>query len=276
MRLFWQDMRRGIAYGKWKIILCFLLVIFLEIMFYTRAMIMLQSDETGLIPGAWDTIFYMLMGMKEYIPGEKEFEIPYVWMSIQFICAFLIYGYVNDDLEGYGQNVLLISRNRKLWWYSKCIWSLLMTFGVYCFLYLISTITALFYGGGIGFTPEVYEFLTEIKFDSDLSGRIVFFLIVLPCISSMTLSLVQLLVSLISGPVISLLLIMSVELLSAYYARFYLVGNYSMILRSAVLVPDGFEPAAGILINITGIPVMIITGRYLFQKKDILGKGDMA
>lgn len=275
MRLLIQDIRRGVVFNKWKIVLGILLIVFLEIMFYTQTKMRLQSYKTGIIPGTWDVVFYMLMGMEEYIPGDKEFVLPYVWMSIQFICAFLVYGYVNDDLEGYGRNILLISRNRRLWWYSKCVWSFIMTLGVYVFLFLISVVISAFYGGGTEFTPQVYELLTDMEYNPDLSVRIKIFLMVVPCISSMALTLFQLLVSLISGPAVPLLLVMSVEVLSAYYTRFYLVGNYSMILRSNVLVPEGLKPSVGILISLTGIVIIIIAGGYLFEKKDILGKGEM-
>ncbi len=68
------------------------------------------------IAGVFDYIFYLLEGITEVTEKaykEGKFVFPYIWIAVQFMCAFLVMSYPKNDLEGVGLNVLILSKSKK-------------------------------------------------------------------------------------------------------------------------------------------------------------------
>ena len=71
-----------------------------------------------------DYLLYIFGGMREYIPAPgKPFQIPYIWLINHIGILYFTLHYMHDDLEGFGQQMILRSGSRTGWWLSKCVWN---------------------------------------------------------------------------------------------------------------------------------------------------------
>ena len=75
----------------------------------------------------------------------------------------------------------------------------------------------------------------ETEFDPSIftAGRLLILLVVLPILVSASLGIIQMAVSLLIGPMTAFILVIVYQYLSAFYTRWYLLGNYSMALKSS-------------------------------------------
>ena len=85
-------------------------------------------------PNLGNMLLYAFGGMQEYIPQPGvAFQFPAFWMLSYLLLAYITLYYPFNDLEEFGQNILIRCRGRKLWWFSKCIWNVS---SVLCFFLL--------------------------------------------------------------------------------------------------------------------------------------------
>ena len=91
-------------------------------------------------------------------------------------------------------------------------------------------------------------------------------------VSLAALALFQLLLSLITGPVISFACSISILFLSAFYFDPLLIGNSMMLARSDCLMEGGISASAGMRIAISLAGVSVLVGGFLFSRMDITDK----
>ena len=58
-----------------------------------------------------------------YLSGRlpDQFRLPLAWILQYILLAYCIGNYVEEDMHGFGMQLMLKSRSRVLWWSSKCI-----------------------------------------------------------------------------------------------------------------------------------------------------------
>ena len=133
-----SDLIMGFASNKIKYII---VALFFGCRIFCITEIFLDFAEDGLIksPSVTDIWFNIFEGIPIYIPNNNlPFQIPFVWLMIQILVAFLIFNYPTQDLCSYGTQILIHIRNRKMWWISKCIWNIctVLFFSVFYLLFL--------------------------------------------------------------------------------------------------------------------------------------------
>lgn len=267
-----EDLKRAFSHTKYRYIIVLLMIIALILIPANISnTIYERTTEFGKL-GFFDYLFYMLSGAELFITEKiDELEIPIAWMAMQFFCSFLIFDYVYYDLKGVGRNVLIKSKSKFKWWFSKCICTCTMVISVYGILFVSSLVVTLFSSGD---SKELHMKLIgticELEGNYEANKDMMVYLILVPLIVSISISLFQMLVSQWVKPVLSMVVIMSVSVFSVYSNSKLLWGNWSMILRSDLCVADGVPgPTAVILALILGV-IGSVVGGIAFCKRDVI------
>jgi hypothetical protein len=132
--------------------------------------------------------------------------------------------------------------NRRVWWASKC----LTTIMIVVTSYLVLVLTVLLFT--ISNRVDILHPITGSSID------LIIAILVLPLVLTCCVGLFQLSISLISRSMLSFLVIIVVLVMSAYFIHPLLFGNYLMLLRNHLLLPGGVVSYQGfILAAVIGI-----------------------
>lgn len=273
------DLRRGLR-EEW-IKLAFAFVVCIACCSLMCFQLSVYKEVNGIdkhIPiSAMDFILYNLRGMKLYSPnmeGEQYF-LPAVWMFNQVMIALIVGYFPVRDLSGYGKNTLLRTKSRSRWLLSKIIWIVCMVAAYYILIYMATLVFCVFTGNSLSFMPT--EFITSLFYDIDLQNvyveNLMLCIIIMPLITSIVVSIVQVALSYVVSPYISFLAIIALMLSSTYISNPALIGNASMIIRSKFATPVGLSVEECLLYLVVYLAAALIVGFLYFKNKDILYKG---
>ena len=228
-------------------------------------------------PTWMDHLCNLFSGMKEYNPNSgNPFEVPVLYLAIHVFVAFIIGNYPVNDLYDYAPQVLIRTRNRARWWFEKCIWNVASVLLFYLILLGVTFVVNLIAGGVVSLTASA-DILTEFFGATEQTvnnGELALAAFLLPVLTSIALSLVQMVLMLCVKPVYSYLSIIVLLVSSAYFMTPFLPGNYAMLWRNAVWCEGGISTALAIVVTITIAVVVVVVGYFIFQKKDILDKSE--
>ena len=262
----WNDLRHGVI-GQWKkyaiacaviVFICFQYLPVLEF-----------AHQTGNVPLSFgDYLFYVLKGMAVIRPEEMDPEINVFWILYNFMIVFIVSYYPFKDLAGYGQQILLRSRKRSFWWLSKCIWAVTCVLIYYLLTYCIISIFVLFTGGNFSIFLQCDISQTNALNIKD-AGVLLLIGIALPVAASVSLSLLQLVLSLILKPILSIMIILALIVLSIFICSDWAIGNYTMVARSSYMIAEGVDPTNGLIIMGTLSVCSVLAGLFVFKRKNI-------
>lgn len=269
-KLIKRDINISIKSNIWKYILIMVFCIVVCGRFYV-----VVGDHARRISGnsdfyIGDYLFLMFGGMKEYVPEKNDyFELPVIWMAMQMLLISLVFIYPFKDLLSNGQYILVQYSERSKWWVSKIIWGLIQTVAGYVLIIGIILLFAILTGAhGLGVHKEYINYYYGSKITADVVNvwDIVVCFIYNICITVLYMS-----TALLTTPVVSLMLLVVYDVLSAYIMNPVLIGNVSMLLRNARYVNKGISALIPVvfLLCITAITFVITVHR--FNKKDIVG-----
>jgi len=202
--------------------------------------------------------------------------MPPGWILLNIFLSVVIGYYPLNDLKEYGAQILIRSKKRWQWWISKCIWIMGNVLIFYAIGYIVITIFSLI-NGGLSLTPNHNVSLAVLKLDtSSLTTKQVFSVgIILPIVTSMALSLMQLTIAMFSNSIFSNIFIISLLIASIYYCSPILMGNYLMMLRNNIMIGvKGIGTSTGIILSMAISFVSIALGILKFRTYDIIGKNN--
>lgn len=257
----------------------------LFIIIYIFFLLLVSSFNASIEPEGqikWtlgNMLLYAFGGMQEYIPQPGvAFQFPAFWMLSYLLLAYVTLYYPFNDLEEFGQNILIRCRGRRLWWLSKCVWNISSVLCFFLLAWIIFIIGCLL--SGCSLSMELSPSMSAIlKLDN---GRYMQFpaslipqTLLLPPLVMISMNLFQMALSLFIKPFYSFMVTAVVLLTSSYYLSPFFIGNYAMPLRSDQMVANGVSLTAGIIFSLIIIVVSVVAGGIAFQKRDILkGEGD--
>ena len=272
LKLFIYDFKQGFAYNKVKFLILFIVGIIFSISFRMDA-----GEFTDIESFNYpEYVLYIVEGIRQLPLAEiDKYMIPVLWIGIQVIIGYIVGYYPVDDLHGYGQQILIRSRSRSRWWLSKCIWNVSMVVLAYIVLYLAIGIVCLV--SGDGFSLSIQQSLiesgmmdtTSIKV-SDLKLFVMLF--IMPCLVSVAISMVQMVVALILSPVIGFIMAQVVMFGSTLFPYKLFIGNYSMFAKNEICGMTQIDTKEGIVINIMITVLAFVTGLLYFNKCNILSR----
>ncbi|HBM79808.1 MAG TPA: hypothetical protein DD426_03065 [Clostridiaceae bacterium] len=224
-----------------------------------------------------DCILYIYGGMREYIPSPTNpFVFPVIWVLVFLPLCFFTLNYPYQDMQSFGQQVLIRTKGRFLWWLSKCTWNILSSCFYHGVIYLTAFIFSLLSGIGINrnINMEMLQLNFQIKPELLAAGNISFpiFAFLLPVLLSVAINLFQMTLCLFIKPLFSFLTVALLMLSSAYLLSPWMVGNYAMIIRSDLVLKKGVNFNIGFIIVLALFVLSFICGMIRFHYYDILNR----
>lgn len=127
------------------------------------------------------------------------------------------------------------------------------------------------------FTWSIYPYMMELMEVTDVASavedwQLTLQLTVLPWLTAVALSQLQLCLSLWMQPVLGWVVSIVVLLSSAYYATPFLLGNYAMAMRDQQVLAGGVDGRTGIAYCLGVVLLSVLAGLISFKHTDILGK----
>lgn len=267
-----EDIKRAFYNNKYRFLIAFLLILALALIPTNICnAIHRMQPELGKM-NFIDYIFYFTCGLEPVNPEElDEIVIPFAWITIQFLCCFVTLDYVHSDQKSVGRDILLRTKSRMQWWISKCVCITLMIMAVYFIMYMISgVVSSVNYDMAGGLHFNLLKGICVLKNKYTYSIEMSVFLLVVPMLFSVCISLFQMAISQFTGPIMSILIILSVDFLTIFSNNKFLWPNWSMILRSDVCIENGIGfSTAVVAVLIMGL-LGAVAGGVRFYKKDIL------
>jgi hypothetical protein len=274
-------MRQGFIQCGRKLIgiICLVLISCLDLYLQKKG----YEKRNGGIPlqGTWmDYLFFLLGGRRRFDPSvDQVFVIPVRWLLYHLYLLYAVLYYPCRDLQySVGDLMMIKGGSRRNWWLAKCIWNMTYMAAAYVltFVTVICFCAAAGERAGLAVTPE----LVHALFDTGSSYAVFapelsVYVCLLPCLISMALGLLLMLLSFLVKPVIAFLIAAVILIASTYLSTGFLVGNYAMPYRSAAVLSDGFLLWQGLAAGILILVVCVAAGMRFFKTYDLLRHPDV-
>lgn len=223
-------------------------------------------------PSVLDLAVYMFQGMDEYVyvKGGPSFDIPISFLTLSFCFALFACYYAHREWKLRGTVYIPRYESKMYFWISKCIWCILQMILLYLMIFVILWGIAAA-GGNISvlLSRETLACLKGLPL-SENSMDYIKYIFGLGLFTAIVLNQLQLTAQMIFSPVIGYILVIAVITSSAYFYRFYMPGNYYMLLRTALFREDGITlQQASLVLGILWI-VLVLIGAVIVRKKDVL------
>ena len=204
-----------------------------------------------------------------------DFAIPPVWF-ILLICFLLVpLEYPAKTMELWGEQYT--ARSGKIsWWISKYLYTMICIIGAFAILLLEMLVLCEVCGVRITLrnTPEYYQLLygqVNMNFqESFTSYENLLVLIIIPLLGILTLSILQLFLSIWIRPVIGFIASIISLVFSVYYDSAFLPGNSTMAIRSMWIDPEGIPWQKEILACLSMCGIVFGIGCILIRRKELV------
>ena len=268
------DIQEG--FGEMKRGLCVLTALEIVLALVLVALTMASGiAKNSLSPD--DVLTSIFGGMMIYdFSANMPFQLPIAWLLMMAIVLFLPLSYPLRDLSGFGLQVLVASKNRLVWWISKCIWMGLYSALVWALALIISLAISFVTSGSVepGVSQDAASLLSLDTWDFvtvPRSARLVPFA-ASACIMTWALCVAQLALSLWIRPVLSFATLATTMFASAFFFNPLLPGQYLMAGRSNLLIRSGVDPITGLALAALIGAISCAVGAIHFCHMDLVGK----
>lgn len=269
-KTFLHDIRHGFSMNKARYLLCLFYFVSAGLSIFQSAQ---ESPAAELVrPSIGDAWIQIFSGVTHFTPTrEFQLPIPVDWLILHAILLFFTLGYPTQDLYQYGTQILLRTKKRTAWWLSKCMWCTLSVLLFYGIGFLVLSVFSAFSGT---FSIQPNETICFELFGIRLAGisqtELFWIALVLPVLTSLTLSLLQMTLTFFLTPVYSYCCIIIYILISIYFCVPICIPNCAMILRSSLLLPGGISTPTALLFLLGILVFSTLLGGFYFSRSDIL------
>ncbi len=202
-----------------------------------------------------------------------------VYISEQYIfmilCMMAVVGdYFAKDFSGVGLQIIVRCNDIKKWFASKILLCLIADLFVQMCVAASVIGVSLIRGYNLNLNVNMkilhmYGYSNDIN--SVASGDIFIMSIVLPFLSLLTMTLIQMLLSIIVSPAIGVLITSVVMIASVFYNNALLIFNGLMCKRNNIYLQAGATTLSMFLVDITVIVILCIGGCFYLSAVDKLG-----
>lgn len=271
------DLKHGIAEGYLRYVIVFVISVVLSNDFFQRMASSIQRGGIENVSFA-EGLLSFFEGMDEYISGANSFfEIPVSFLLINIFLAFIIGDYATKDIYGFGKLTLVRSKTRWSWWNSKVLWCIasvllfyLVIYAGVAFMYLVRIgipKTALF-----EVREEVMRMIIPAGYQPGDMNILLWTVILLPVCTSIAVSMLQVTLAFLTSPIISYVITLAIFVFSAYFMKWFLVGNYLMIYRSSIINENGIVFRQALITDAVLFGAAFVGGYLYFRRFDVLSK----
>lgn len=275
------DMHNGFS-KVWKKLLAVSVLTLLLCLYFTLCLNSFHRGQTianeKFQPSSFaDAVFFIFGGMEKYVPQpDAPFIFPVAWILLCISLLRMTLEYAYNDLQTYGQQLLIRTGTRTAWWLSKCLWNIVCVVGFFIFMWIVIFLYCAVTQIPLNMTLHA-DILTNTLNTAAISGPAISYkmllsvFLVTPLIL-LALSLLQMTLTLFVQPIYSFCMITAVLVVSAYWQSPLLPGNYAMPVRSSQYTSDGVSLTVGLLYAGAMIVGTILIGLVRFRHYDILQK----
>lgn len=237
-----------------------------------------RITDSAQISCSW--IGYMLfcfMGIEpiEIMDTMEKSQLPILWLISIGGCLFLNLDFMLNDLSNAGQQMIVRSRNRRNWFFSKCIWNV-CSCGIYFIIAGIAIgVFVSIKGERLTMTLDptlfciLYHGVPEV--DTLSIGQALAIAVVFPFLSVVSISLLQMTLCLCIKPIFSFLTSILLLLIAVYWDSPFILGNGAMGIRSNIIVRGGIQPVIVATECVVIIFLSVVIGAHIFKNSNILG-----
>ena len=272
---FRYDIKQGLIRTRFLWIAVVLFAIYECVSFGIESKVLYESGKLDRNIYITDLLVYLWKGDKPialYNPG--EFHFPFLWISSQLLLSFIIGMYPFSEIyQGHGAYVLIKGGNRFKWISSKFVLILIQCFLFYLLYLLTAVIISIVNGYRIEFIihPSTTEFL--VTSSASIYGWHLILLLILPFITSLALSSLQLLILTTTNSAISVIGILSLCVASTYYDSIMAFPNCGALQRNACFSMGNIPSSYSFLILLMLIVASYLITVFVFTNLDVIKKG---
>lgn len=267
-KLIKRDLIFGFQNNKYKFIgvaLVFIAVIWINIINIQGAIFELgmSSKDANFI----DLFFNVFKGIDYNLS-----PLPVNWFLIHIYVTYLIGSYCYDDLSKDSAHVIVRMGNRRDIWISKIIWMIATVIVFYLILLAIILVFSMaMFETSFGWSNLSNETILSTIQSNYSSIQFILLTISIYILASITMSILQMLISFILKPNYIYLINISVLVISLYLKQFVLPIQGSLILRQNIfdsMYP--INPVNTIVYNLVVFISIFIIGSVYIRKFDML------
>lgn len=200
------------------------------------------------------------------------------YMSEQYLfmvlgISFIVGSYCIKDLSSVGMQIILRCGSIGKWFASKIVWCFVSAFYITVLTDILIEIISVIHRYDLGFNIHM-EVLHMYGYSNNTAsidaGEIAVISIVLPLMSLFTIALIQMLLSMLCSPIISLLLISAGMVITIFSGNAFLIFNGLMCMRNNVYISGGTDSVHMMLADAVIILLCAILGYVYIRRIDIL------
>ncbi len=279
-RILQYDFRQGILVHKKRCLWVMLLAVFLFLNFilsvYQSFYFFLDGflQINSLHVSFGDVMLGTVGGIFPYIPGMQRFTVPAVWLCVYLLCFYFTLSYAHDDFSEGGVQVIIRAKSKLLWWLSKCLWNMLTVSLYFLLLYGVLFLLCLATRKELSFSlnADIFKSLLGFRLPeiSRSSGQMFAALCILPWLTAVAVSLVQMVLTLLAKPVFAYIIIGIWLIAGVYYANELMLPNYALSVRNITIGVYGFRTGFGIFLCLLVSMLAVTAGAAVLCRRDML------
>lgn len=204
----------------------------------------------------------------------QNFQFPTIWFAVHLLMAYYTLSYAVEDVSRGGIQILIRAKSKKIWWISKCLWNI----SVIVSYYVLGYGTLVFWSAVTQKTlkfsihPEwIQIFYGQVPQQITQSpGQLFEIFCLLPVLVSISLSLLQMAMTLWIKPIYAYVLTACQFVLGIYYAHSCILTNYAMPIRNERMGICDLQLSNGIGICIITCAVSFLAGLIFMKRRDLL------
>ncbi len=268
------DIRQGILRSRTLLLVPAVIAAVTFFDFYAKARRYLEQGMIQSTVDYGDYWFYLYGGMCEYIPSpDNPFQFPAVWILVFLVLPFILLNYPFRDMYGVGQQVLVRSGQRSLWWLSKCCWNFCGTVLYHLIIQAAGLVLSLVFEVEISnqIHMDFINLVFNIRYQEVWNpSSLPVAALLLTMLVSAAVNMLQMTLSLFIRPMFGFFAVAVLLLASAYLLSPLLIGNYAMAFRYDWMLKAGVSMGAGMRIAAILLFLAVLTGLVRFRLYDIL------
>lgn len=275
VKLLCHDMREGFWNKRGMYLFAVFLSLLSGIELSNKISALREVENVEGVGSVMDYWIYLIQGRESYtFDWEIMYEFPLFWIGFFLFLLMAINMHPSYDLEHWGYQMVTRGKSRCLWWLSKCIWCSACCAIYFAVAALVTLLVAIANGAAVSLRPTWY--VMEVVFvqkAAHISLPMLFLMeVLMPCLMAVFVSLLQTLLSLLIHPMASYCISVSIIVISTYSRKYFLPGNWGMPYRLNIAVEGGLRWEVCLALEIAGIVLCVLVGKFLFDRLDILEK----
>lgn len=267
----WYDLSRLARQGRylWMLALAIALVVSAGNIRLAEFYSLAEQQEYHL--SFADLALLLFQGGRAYDPAAGEpFRAPAVWLMEQlFLCILVCRVDVcpHSTLE---QSAVLGVRRRRFWWYSKCVTIVCQIAVTYLLQLAVLFIAAPEKTVPFQLSPNTLQQVFELPVASAALGQWAWYVVLLPCLVSMLVGIVQLFLSLLIGALPGMIAVFLYLAAAAFYDSPVLIGRLTMPVRGPLCGAGNAFDAASLALLALAALLCLWWGQLRFETKNLI------